>query len=419
VQNTKEFWTATVGLIVALLSWVLFTPLSFLLPKYFSRVIVIGRDNGIFTDNSKHFFLYLVQQPSCDCTFLTMNAACYRLLNERKLPVIWHPSFRSYWYLLTAQFLVIDSAEWVRYGIYQAGINSRLIQLWHGAPLKQIEIPLYLKRKAKLPWFAGLILSLQKAMTGRYPKFDMVVSTSPFFSEEAFSKAFNSRLFIESGYPRNDAMLEGCKFTKSVNTLVWIHTDRVAVETIQEARRRGHKIVLYAPTFRKNMKNPFLPSVFNLKAFSAFAKTQGLLVVMKLHPTMVGKELHFNESNLFFYDAVSDIYPSLPLFDCLITDYSSLYFDFLLLDKPILFYCYDLEEYKNQDRQLLFEFEAMTPGPKCVDQSDLESAIKKILIQSKDDYAAERKRVCDLVFKYKDSQSSKRIWRCMTQGIIP
>ena len=61
--------------------------------------------------------------------------------------------------------------------------------------------------------------------------------------------------------------------------------------------------------------------------------------------------------------------------DLLITDYSSIFFDFLLLDRPIVFFPYDLEQYLSQDRAMYFDYEIMTPGPKCRTYDELELQI--------------------------------------------
>jgi CDP-glycerol glycerophosphotransferase len=348
-----------------------------------------------------------------------MDADCHRYLGKKGFPVTLHPSPNSYWRLLTAEFVVMDSAEWVKRGIYQAAFCSKLVQLWHGAPLKQIEIPLYLQRKSELPRFVRLLLDLQKMVIGRYPRFDLLVSTSSFFSRKAFLDAFKSKVIIESGYPRNDAMLNYRDDTQWNNSPVWINTDSNALKVIRQARIRGKKIVLYAPTFRKNMHDPFQLEILDLMSFSTFAEAYGLLVVMKLHPTMGGRIQTFNDAAICVYDSIADIYPALPLFDCLVTDYSSIFFDFLLVDKLIVFFCYDLEQYKSEDRSLLFDFNTMTPGPKCFKQNELESALKTVLIESVDEYSEDRQRVCDLAFDDKDGQSSKRIWEYMTGGLIP
>ena len=67
--------------------------------------------------------------------------------------------------------------------------------------------------------------------------------------------------------------------------------------------------------------------------------------------------------NVIHYDPTADVYPALADVDLLVTDYSSIYFDFLLLDRPIVFFANDLDLYLRRERHLLFEYRDMTPGP--------------------------------------------------------
>lgn len=105
--------------------------------------------------------------------------------------------------------------------------------------------------------------------------------------------------------------------------------------------------------------------------------------------------------------ATGDIYPALNLFDALITDYSSIYFDFLLLDRPIIFFPYDMENYICNDRSLLFDYKTMAPGPLCTNQNQVEHELLQV---TNDQYKKHRKQVTDLVFSHKDDNSSERLW---------
>jgi CDP-glycerol glycerophosphotransferase (TagB/SpsB family) len=112
--------------------------------------------------------------------------------------------------------------------------------------------------------------------------------------------------------------------------------------------------------------------------------------------------------------AESDIYPLLREVDILITDYSSIYFDYLLLDRPVIFYPYDLLSYVADDRNLLFDYEAMTPGPKAFDFESLLSTLSGILQDEKDEWKADRRRVLDLAFDDHDCFSTQRILDVLT-----
>lgn len=104
-----------------------------------------------------------------------------------------------------------------------------------------------------------------------------------------------------------------------------------------------------------------------------------------------------------------DLYEVLSATDILITDYSSVYFDYLLLDKPIIFATPDLKEYQEERGFCLEPFEEWTPGPKVVTQEQLQSAIRNCN-KEKDQYYQARRKVRNNVHQYIDGNSSVRVW---------
>ena len=95
--------------------------------------------------------------------------------------------------------------------------------------------------------------------------------------------------------------------------------------------------------------------------------------------------------------------------DILITDYSSVYFDFLLLDRPVIFTPFDIKEYINKDRQLYYDYDKVTPGPRCNNWNEVLIELDKIL-RGEDGYKKERQQINDYFNKYKDANSSKRVY---------
>ena len=130
--------------------------------------------------------------------------------------------------------------------------------------------------------------------------------------------------------------------------------------------------------------------------------------MLKLHPFLAARMSGLSAPNILQVSPVSDIYPLLSHFDVLLTDYSSIFFDYLLLDRPIVFYPYDMDSYRS-GRELLFDYDAMTPGPRAVDFDGLLAVIEATLTQP-DTFAAERKRVTDLVHDHRDGRSMARLW---------
>ncbi len=115
------------------------------------------------------------------------------------------------------------------------------------------------------------------------------------------------------------------------------------------------------------------------------------------------------------YEYCYEINHYLPFFDLLVTDYSGAYFDFLLLDKPVVFFNYDLQWYIENDYGLYFEYEDIAKGPKCTSWTEVVSASKEIL--ENDVWMNERTLIKKKVFKYIDGESSRRAYE-FASGLI-
>ncbi len=123
--------------------------------------------------------------------------------------------------------------------------------------------------------------------------------------------------------------------------------------------------------------------------------------------------------NIIFYNNSKDIYPLLSNTDLMITDYSGIFFDYLLLNKPLIFFNYDYDEYIKYNRKLSFDYDKITPGIKCENQNQLEQKIIKILVENNDEYIDKRNEILNISFKYKDGNASKRIIKeCKVNNIL-
>lgn len=113
-------------------------------------------------------------------------------------------------------------------------------------------------------------------------------------------------------------------------------------------------------------------------------------------------------------DIGGDIYNVLGKYDILITDYSSIYFDYLLTDRPVIFFPFDYEEYVAYDRDLYYDYDLVTPGPKCKTWDEVCEWITRF----KEDpslYKDERAKMKDKFHVYKDGNSSKRVFEEIIQ----
>lgn len=385
-------------LFVYIPGWLIFVPLSILIPKKKGLVVFIGRDKGRFVDNIKYLFIYAFTRGGVPLFFITEEKYTYYLLKSNELPVIFHPSFKSIFYMLRADLLIVDNRLWIRKYKFHLLYKTKKVQLWHGVGFKRIE--------ADNPSFKNRsIFRIINILRGRLPWYDLLVSTSQFYTENVFKKSMKVKEIKEFGYPRNDV------FFREPDELDLLEADRKLIDKVKKFKQDGYRLIVYTPTFRDFTENePIEGGFLDVERLKEFALNNRLIFIVKFHPE-VKIPARFSEIfPVFFYDKGKDIYPLIPLSDLLITDYSSIYMDYLLTGKPVIFFPYDYETYVRVDREIQFDYDWITPGPKCYTQEELENEIKKILIEGEDRYAEKREEILNIAFKYRDGKASERIW---------
>jgi len=387
--------------------WGIMVPISCLVPKKKNLILFVGKNKGQFLDNIKYLYLYLhrLKKNNISYYFFTTKKATYRILKQNDLPAVFHPSLLSIYVLLRANILIVGDRPWVRKYKYHISFRSKKVQLWHGVGFKKIGLAIQSNN--------SLANRVHNAIRGNSPIHDLFVSTSEFYTENVFSNAFKAKRFLESGYPRNDIFFNG-----RVDKYDLLGADEKTISKIQRLRSDGYKIVLYAPTFRDIARDTADNKPFNLKSLSGFAKKYKTIFIFKLHAYVSAAIRPKAYNNIIEYDNTKDIQPLLKISDILITDYSSVYMDYLLLDRPVIFFFFFYEKYTQKDRGLIFDYESMTPGPKCYSQGEVQKALICYITGQKDDFSVKRKELRNLAFKYQDGRSSKRIWNFIEENYI-
>ncbi len=232
------------------------------------------------------------------------------------------------------------------------------VQTWHGTPLKKIGLDM-----------PGSELDYGKE--GK--KFSYMISPSKYCSEKlvsAFGLQGREDIVLETGYPRNDAL-----FT----------FDQAKVNSILRELDipRGKKLILYAPTFRDD-KHSEISGYENAAGidFEELKEQIGdeYMVLFRAH-YFVTKHMDFSRLKDFVidvsdYEDVNDLYI---ISDMLITDYSSVFFDYANLKRPIIFYMYDYEDYKSNARDFYLD-QSELPGPIAKTQEELAKAIEDTIM---------------------------------------
>lgn len=371
--------------------------LTFLIPKSDKIVIVGGWFGNRFADNSKHFFLNLNASKE-DMGF---NKIVWITRSDEILNDLVSSGFDAYsvksimgiWYHFRAKYHVIDQTL--------SDINpflsvrARRINLWHGFPLKNIGIFMTSNNKRK-PKYKSLNWYFDKFSTkGLW--FDYYLLATSDYSAKIIGEAFeiNEERIVISGYPRN---------YETINNNPIKHTpynEKSSYEEIKEYIEDGYKIIGYFPTFRDKRETLIFgtESIEEINRFLDYCESVKIKFVSKFH--FAGKNDKFGdiENHKAFINLPSeaDVYTFLDQIDILMTDYSSIYFDFLLWNRPILFFPYDLEYYRDEDRGLIFDYEKFTPGPKAYSIEELQTFFSQNIDVINEKYEAEYRQKADLL----------------------
>jgi CDP-glycerol glycerophosphotransferase (TagB/SpsB family) len=199
---------------------------------------------------------------------------------------------------------------------------------------------------------------------------DYMVSTTDFF-DGVFSQSFriSKEQCIQTGCPRN--MLLNKPLTE-VGAFIQKH-ESAATKQLVAHIQQYNTVLVYMPTWRDSQRECFANG-FDLNALNACAAKQNACVLMKPHAnTIIDKSIEY--SNLIFLDGNVDMYCILPYTHVLITDYSSILYDYILMpEKHVILFHYDFEEYVNS-REFIFDIQDNIVGRKVYTFDELLEVI--------------------------------------------
>ncbi len=271
--------------------------------------------------------------------------------------------------------------------------NQTMINLWHGIPMKSMA---YMEGEGK------------DHSPGEFNEDYLITSSKLESNLMAACRHTEYKKHRILGSPRNDYLLSPLKDLGSLNFI-----------------KKYKSVIIYVPTFRegyldriegKNFGNLFNFKYLDENRLINYLKSNNVLLVLKYHPFEEKQKKHKHSlcDNIFYLtnDILKtnnlDLYEFLPHTNLLITDYSSIYLDYLLLDKPIIFTPVDLEDYRENRGLLLEPYEYWTPGPRCIEQEILQDEILKSL-NNPDYYKKEREEMRKIFHKFKDGKSTERV----------
>ncbi|MEP2025931.1 MAG: CDP-glycerol glycerophosphotransferase family protein [Reichenbachiella sp.] len=351
--------------------------------------IFIAAPQGFrFADNSRFLFQYMYEQ----------NINCYYMVNRKDVfdqlqqiygsKILFAYSLRAFVQYLKSSCLVYAYADW-DFHPYQVERSKLVINLWHSISIK------------KLGLAAGMSKIHQLKLKKEMELIDAFVASSEIEGHSLFDCfGLSSEKILVSGTPRNDYLIKE------------IPNENLAIKNPELKKRT----ILYCPTFRNKGITNLLPfNDFDLVALDAFLeKNDTNLLIRKHHrewyyQKAMGYDELANCNRIFKagqgeYEEVQEL---LPHIDILMTDYSGIYFDFLLLDRPMIFAPYDIDQF-GEKPGFLFDYEENTPGAKVYDTAHFMKEIEN-LINGTDKYKNHRNATRDKFHQYQDGKSSERV----------
>lgn len=280
----------------------------------------------------------------------------------------------EYLYRAATSRLIVDNQTLPTF--FKKRKEQRYLQTWHGTPLKLMGLD--------APEFKYGPIANRHSLVERARQWDALVSPSRYF-EDSFVRSYDYRgQLIKGGTPRNDILVSDSMRREYYKRKLNLPLDRPTV--------------LYAPTFRVVTSTHTVKpgEAFRIPEWIAELGDQAYLLVRAhyLDCLNVPQASHPYALNAASVPNVNDLYLAA---DILITDYSSVMFDYALLDRPMIFFAYDAEDYRGVQRGTYFDITRHAPGPVVRDFESLLAAVRDVLndqTNSSEKYDEFRDRFC-------------------------
>ncbi len=347
-----------------------------------------------YSDSPKYIFEYMSKKYPGQYKFIWV-------INKNKVDIpyphvkVKRFSIRYAYYLSRSKYYIFNGRQpdWIK-----KKKGNVFLETWHGTPLKRL---VYDQENIS-------------AATPRYKRqvyvqsriWDYLIAPNK-FSSDIFRRCFKfDKEMLETGYPRNDILHDENReqIAEKIKAGIGIP--------------KGKKTILYAPTWRDDEYYTKGRYKFSLKLDMQLLREklgEEYVVLLRTHYFIADKldvtgleDFAFNLSN---YDDIAELYL---ISDILITDYSSVFFDYANLKRPMMFYTYDLEKYRDVLRGFYIDIEEELPGPLLFTTEEIIHAIvnlKDINEQYQQKYTAFYEKYCS----WEDGQASRRVSEAVFQ----
>jgi CDP-glycerol glycerophosphotransferase (TagB/SpsB family) len=335
-----------------------------------NRLWAFGSGDGRFDGNTKYLFLWMSKHRSpITPVWITSSRALAQQLQARGLNGLYRWSIEGMRAAARAGlFFVNDNSGDINFG-FSGG--ARVFNLWHGVGLKNVLFGATVGYGAKLLANSRNPIGRLRNMR-RFERPEWVLSTSREMAEKFFKRCFDVPLSRAPalGYPRLDPALD-----EPLKELGRSFDDY----TVFDCKNGATKSIIYVPTYRDHEPDLFGSALPDLAMLSSALEAQNAQLLLKIHPKMKlnGRGLEELPHNIRVVPTHLDIYPMLHSVDALITDYSSLFFDYIYAkSEGIVLYTYDHDQYIARERDLAWDYDEATVGVRASSFSSLCDVIR-------------------------------------------
>lgn len=383
----------------------LFTkPLSYFLPIK-PKTWIFGADCGnMYREGSKYLLEYMLKNhPDYQCTFITRNPSVKAELDKKGIPCEMNFSLKGICKVLQAEVVITTQVASDILLVYKKS-KRRFYYLGHGQPYKagllaqskEYHNSIYRKK-------VGIKLLWQKITSFLNEGYDFT-DTCLYSSTSDWLLPFNRKVIGESvdtrvlGMPRNDGLFDDARM-KSEKWLTGVS---------------NKLIITYMPTHRKYGQGDVSPIPFvNNTEAQQWMRDNNVVFVVKQHPNMEAKVNKALQTDVIIDISKMKFDPQVVLYhtDVLISDFSSVWIDFLLLRRPVLFYFYD--RFEKDDEGILYDIREDPPGHYCYTEDELFNLIKKA-VQNYDSMRPSD-RIVQKFHKYVDGNSCERYYKAIIE----
>lgn len=357
------------------------------------QIFIESFRGDFYSDSPKYLYQYLLENYGDEYEFVwVMNHKGVKIPGNPKTVKKYSLSYfrqaakSKYWLTNTRQPALLSKRK-----------DQILISTWHGTPLKRLGFDM------------GNLYLDDPESKFKYKKdsseWDYLISPNEFTTEKLRSSFAYDGKVLEYGYPRND--------------ILYNYDDGIVNKIKSDLNLpKDKKIILYAPTWRDDESYDIGKVRFNLKLDLDLLKkslSDEYIILVRTH-YFISNNLNLSNFKGFAFDVskYEDIAELYLISDILITDYSSVFFDFANLKRPILFYTYDLDKYSKMLRGFYLDITREVPGPLLFTTEEVIDAIEHIdelKIRCHSQYEEFYQRFCSIDDGHASKRIVEEIWR--------